>query len=182
MANTDRSRPGISQELLAVLRCTACRGLVEEHSKGLACSHCGLVFPEVNGVVRFVSMEYYAGSFGFQWKLYARTQLDNEQSRRSEQAFRRRTGFGPEDLAGKLVLDVGCGMGRLAEVATRWGARVVGIDLSAAAEVAAHNLVDREFVALQADVFALPFAPGTFDHIYSIGVLHHTPDCERAFK
>ena len=28
-------------------------------------------------------------------------------------------------------------MGRFAEVATRWGARVVGIDLSAAAEVAA---------------------------------------------
>src|SRR5439155_16573893 len=67
-------------------------------------------------------------------------------------------------------------------VATRWGARVVGIDLSAAAEVAATNLADREFIALQADVFALPFAPESFDVIYSIGVLHHTPDCEKAFK
>ena len=182
MANTHRSHPGISQELLAVLRCTACRGLVEEHSKGLACSHCGLVFPEVNGVVRFVSMEYYAGSFGFQWKLYARTQLDNEQSRRSEQAFRRRTGFGPEDLAGKLVLDVGCGMGRFAEVATRWGARVVGIDLSVAAEVAAANLASSSATVFQADVFQLPFADESFDYIYSIGVLHHTPDCQAAFK
>ena len=73
-------------------------------------------------------------------------------------------------------------MGRFAEVATHWGARVVGIDLSAAAEVAARNLADREFVALQADVFALPFAPESFDYIYSMGVLHHTPDCEKAFK
>ena len=73
-------------------------------------------------------------------------------------------------------------MGRFAEVATRWGARVVGIDLSAAAEVAAKNLADREFVAFQADVFALPFAPESFDIIYSMGVLHHTPDCEAAVK
>jgi SAM-dependent methyltransferase len=80
------------------------------------------------------------------------------------------------------VLDVGCGMGRFAEVATRWGARVVGVDLSAAAEVAARNLGGREFVALQADVFVLPFAPECFDYIYSMGVLHHTPDCEKAFK
>ena len=88
----------------------------------------------------------------------------------------------PEELKGKLVLDVGCGMGRFAEVATSWGARVVGIDLSAAAEVAAKNLADRDFVAMQADVFALPFAPESFDIIYSVGVLHHTPDCEAAVK
>jgi len=73
-------------------------------------------------------------------------------------------------------------MGRFAEVATKWGARVVGIDLSAAAEVAAKNLAARDFTAFQADVFALPFAPESFDLIYSVGVLHHTPDCEAAVK
>jgi len=73
-------------------------------------------------------------------------------------------------------------MGRYAEVATRWGAHVVGVDLSGAAEVAARNLKQREFAALQADVFELPFAPESFDYIYSIGVLHHTPDCEKAVK
>jgi len=114
--------------------------------------------------------------------VHARTQLDTAESNRSERAFRRRTGFRPEDLAGKLVLDVGCGMGRFADVATRWGAHVVGIDLSLAAEVAARNLADREATIFQADVFQLPFAPASFDYIYSIGVLHHTPDCEKAFK
>jgi SAM-dependent methyltransferase len=28
----------------------------------------------------------------------------------------------------------------------------------------------------------LPFAPESFDYIYSLGVLHHTPDCEAAFR
>ena len=146
----------------------------------MVCAGCSRKFPAVKGVVRFVDAERYAGSFGFQWHLFRQTQLDNETSRRSESDFRRRTGFEPEDLAGKLVLDVGCGMGRFAEVATRWGAHVVGVDLSLAAEVAEENLRDRQAVFFQADVFKLPFAPESFDHIYSLGVLHHTPDCKAA--
>lgn len=132
--------------------------------------------------MRFVDEQQYTGSFGFQWHVHARTQLDTAENHRSERAFRRRTGFHPADLVGKLVLDVGCGMGRFADVATRWGAHVVGVDLSLAAEVAARNLVGREATIFQADVFQLPFVPESFDVIYSIGVLHHTPDCERAFK
>ena len=34
---------------------------------------------------------------------------------------------------------------------------------------------------IQADLLRLPFAPGTFDAIYSIGVLHHTADTRTAF-
>jgi SAM-dependent methyltransferase len=58
----------------------------------------------------------------------------------------------------------------------------VAIDLSQAAEAAAANLKDRNATFFQADVFQLPFQPGSFDIIYSLGVLHHTPDCEQAFK
>jgi len=174
--------PGVAEEVLAILRCLDCQNSLNSEADGLVCTGCGRQYPLLNGVVRFVGAQEYAGSFGFQWKLYARTQLDNETSQKSERAFRRRTGFKPEDLAGKLVLDVGCGMGRFAEVATRWGAHVVGIDLSLASEVAAKNLADRDATIFQADVFKLPFAPESFDYIYSIGVLHHTPDCERAFK
>jgi len=35
---------------------------------------------------------------------------------------------------------------------------------------------------VQADLFKLPFRPGTFDVVYSIGVLHHTPDAKGAFE
>jgi SAM-dependent methyltransferase len=136
----------------------------------------------VNGVARFVEMNNYAGTFGFQWQHYPQTQLDASDFGESQEHFRRKTGLRPQELNGKLVLDVGCGMGRFAEVATRLGARVVGVDLSAAAEVAARNLSEREFVAFQGDVANLPFARESFDHIYSIGVLHHTPDCEKAVR
>lgn len=166
-------------DLMALLRCTACGSLLEQKEDDCYCSSCGKTFPSVRGVLRFVDAHNYADSFGYQWQEFSRTQLLPDFA---ELNFRSKTGLRVEDLKGKLVLDVGCGMGRFAEVATRWGARVVGVDLSAAAEVAARNLADRDFVAFQADVLALPFAPETFDCIYSIGVLHHTPDCEKAFK
>ena len=169
-------------DLLAILRCTTCRGTLETHDNRYVCRACKHSYPIEGDVVRFVPPQNYAGSFGFQWQRYARTQLDDASSRESERDLLRKTGFSPENLCGKLVLDVGCGMGRFAEVATRWGARVVGVDLSAAAEVAARNLADRRFAALQADVFCLPFVSESFDYIYSIGVLHHTPDCEQALK
>jgi SAM-dependent methyltransferase len=171
--------PSVSADLLALLRCTVCHSPLEDVERGCRCSACGKEFPGVRGLLRFVDANNYADSFGYQWRQFSRTQLRPEFSERN---FQRKTGLRKEDLSGKLVLDVGCGMGRFADVATRWGARVIGIDLSAAAEVAARNLANRNFVALQADVLALPFAPESFDCIYSIGVLHHTPDCERAFK
>ncbi|MGH9497052.1 MAG: methyltransferase domain-containing protein [Candidatus Sulfotelmatobacter sp.] len=173
---------GIADRVSSRLRCLDCQGHLDGGESSLVCVSCGRKYPIVDGVVRFVDEQQYAGSFGFQWKIYARTQLDTKESDRSESAFRRRTGFSREDLAGKLVLDVGCGMGRFADIATRWGAQVVGVDLSLAAEVAARNLAGREATIFQADVFRLPFAAESFDLIYSIGVLHHTPDCERAFK
>jgi 2-polyprenyl-3-methyl-5-hydroxy-6-metoxy-1,4-benzoquinol methylase len=173
----------LSADLQAILRCLKCgENLESDQAGGYACSACKRSYPNVNGIARFVDAQKYAASFGFQWHRYQKTQLDHDEIRESDRHFRMKTALRPEELEGKLVLDVGCGMGRFAEVATRWGARVVGIDLSAAAEVAAKNLSDREFVAFQADVFSLPFALESFDIIYSVGVLHHTPDCEAAVK
>ena len=169
-------------DLHALLRCPSCHGSLTAQDGGYACLTCARRFPRVRGVVRFVEEGSYADSFSYQWAKFDRTQLDHAKRSLSEQDLLDKTGLRPEDLKGKLVLDVGCGMGRFAEVATRWGARVVGIDLSTAVEAAARNLADRDFVAFQADVFSLPFAPETFDCIYSMGVLHHTPDCERAVK
>ena len=172
----------VPEHVLAILRCLSCHSPLRQEEENLLCTSCDRRYPVVKGVIRFVDAQLYARSFGFQWLTFRDTQLDTEQSRRSEADFRRRTGFKPEDLMGKLVLDVGCGMGRFAEVATRWGAYVVGIDLSLAPEAAVDNLAGRDATFLQADVFHLPFASESFDFIYSIGVLHHTPNCEQAFK
>lgn len=178
---TDALSSNIS--LIDILVCPTCRRDLQQQPESFRCESCSRVYPVVDGIPRFVNTEEYAGSFGYEWLKHATTQLDDDRSKESEETFRQKTGFTPADLQGNLVLDVGCGMGRFADVVSRWGGRVVGFDLSRAVEAAHKNLGARENVAiLQANVFHAPFREGVFDFIYSIGVLDHTPDCEKAFR
>jgi 2-polyprenyl-3-methyl-5-hydroxy-6-metoxy-1,4-benzoquinol methylase/uncharacterized protein YbaR (Trm112 family) len=176
---------------VALVRCPECRSRLDVQGDGehvgeilqgqLGCAN-GHSFPVIGGIPRFVGSEQYAENFGFEWNVHRKTQLDTATDRESEESFRLKTGFQPEDLAGKVVLDVGCGMGRFSDVASRWGATVVGVDLSTAVNAAYENLGARENVHIaQADVFHLPFDGPTFDFIFSIGVLHHTPNTKDAF-
>lgn len=167
------------------LKCLRCQSLdlVEKPDGGYECRACQASYPKVKNVRRFVGSEHYAGSFGYQWNRFSKTQLDSANgSTRSRDTFVEKTGWKLEDLRGKSVLDAGCGMGRFAEIAANAGADVHAIDLSLAVEAAAANLGARPNVSFyQADIFNLPFAEGSFDYIYSLGVLHHTPDTRRAF-
>ncbi|GJP09512.1 hypothetical protein NJB18001_38110 [Mycobacterium marinum] len=83
------------------------------------------------------------------------------------------------------VLDLACGNGTVsAWLARQTGAQVTGIDLSAvrianAQRLAADNpQLQLEFMASSAS--ALPFADGTFTHVFSQAVLYHVHDRERA--
>jgi SAM-dependent methyltransferase len=68
-------------------------------------------------------------------------------------------------------------------VAGSHGASVVGVDLSAAVVKAAALCAElADVLILQADLLDLPLDDGIFDLVYSIGVLHHTPDPRRGFK
>jgi SAM-dependent methyltransferase len=141
-------------------------------------------YPIIDGVPRFVKSDFYVRSFSFEWNTHDRTQLDiYRQDQPSEREFIAKTAFTPEFLSGKLVLDAGVGAGRYAELASRWGADVVGVDLSYAVEAAERNLGTRDNVWIaQADIAALPFRPNSFDVIFSIGVLHHTPNTRAYFN
>jgi SAM-dependent methyltransferase len=121
--------------------------------------------------------------FGMQWTMFAGTQLDSRTGQPiSRDRFVRTTGWTPDDLAGRRVLDVGCGSGRFTEVALSLGARVVAIDASVAARACKVNLASHpNLQVLQADLYALPFPPGTFDFVYCLGVLQHTADVRGAF-
>src|SRR5205823_4857105 len=89
----------------------------------------------------------------------------------------------PEFFPGKLGLDAGCGFGRHLHYAARYGAEMVGLDLSEAVLAAYRNNRDnRRAHIVQGDIYRPPFAQGTFDFVYSIGVLHHLPDPERGFR
>lgn len=174
-------------DLSGILICVRCGALLPPEGSwegtGTRCAGCGAEVPVIRGIPRFVASDAYTTSFSFEWNRHRKTQLDDTTTRESEETFRVKTGLSPEDVTGRLVLDVGCGMGRFADVVSRWGGNVVGIDLSLAVEAAHANLGGRENVRiLQADLFHLPFRPGTFDIVYSLGVLHHTPNCEKAFR
>jgi SAM-dependent methyltransferase/uncharacterized protein YbaR (Trm112 family) len=158
-------------------------GQPEVETGTLTCVSCSTSYPILRGIPRFVSSDQYVGSFSYEWNRWNRVQLDEaDGDDESERTFAEKTGFAPDDLRGKLVLDVGCGAGRFLDVASRWGARAVGVDLSFAVEASHKNLGHRPNVAvIQADVFRLPFRRESFDAVFSLGVLHHSRDTREAF-
>jgi ubiquinone/menaquinone biosynthesis C-methylase UbiE len=81
------------------------------------------------------------------------------------------------------ALEVGCGLGTDAVNFARAGARYTGIDLTEASIELARKRFAMEGLSGDlrvADAENLPFADNSFDLFYSHGVLHHTPDTERA--
>ncbi len=91
--------------------------------------------------------------------------------------------IGVEALAGKLVLDVGCGFGRHLYVASEAGAETVGVDLSGGADVARRNNRGHPRChVVQTDVFQRPLRAGRFDVVWSFGVLHHMPNPRAGFE
>jgi 2-polyprenyl-3-methyl-5-hydroxy-6-metoxy-1,4-benzoquinol methylase len=141
-------------------------------------------YPIRNGIPRFVEESSYADNFGMQWNTFRHTQLDSHSGHPvSADRFWSATGWTPEELKGQWVLDGGCGAGRFAEVALQAGAKVVAIDLSNAVDATSASLGHHPNLhVVQANLYALPFAPASFPFIYSLGVLQHTPDVERAFR
>lgn len=82
---------------------------------------------------------------------------------------------------GSRVLEAGCGVGAQTLTLARHspGAHIVSVDISpesvaaARRRVAAAGLTNVEF--LPGDLFQLPFAPGSFDHVFVCFVLEHLP-------
>src|SRR5438445_4709008 len=170
----------MKRSLLEIVRCPSCLAELqlsaaaetagEIDSGALACARCGREYEIAGQIPRFVSRDNYASNFGFQWNEFRRTQLDSHTGLPiSRRRFLAQTRWDEARLAGKLVLDAGCGAGRFAEVALALGATVVAIDYSTAVDAAWRNLAPHPRLhVVQADIYVLPFAPATFDFVYSL--------------
>ena len=92
---------------------------------------------------------------------------------------------GFSEYAGKDVLEIGCGVGTDLSQFAKNGANVTGIDLTEAAIELAKQRFDVMKLngnLLTADAENLPFKDNSFDLVYSFGVLHHTPNTQRAIN
>jgi ubiquinone/menaquinone biosynthesis C-methylase UbiE len=86
---------------------------------------------------------------------------------------------------GKRVLEIGVGLGTDFVRFARAGASVTGVDLTERAVGLVRRRLELEGLDADlrvADAESLPFEDGTFDRVYSWGVLHHTPETERAVR
>jgi SAM-dependent methyltransferase len=165
-----------------VLVCPRCGSDVAADGVGLRCAG-GHTIPVVRGIPRLIgraddSQRRTRETFGYQW-----TQFEVTDAAEDIPVLEAKIGKKLTDLAGALVLDAGCGSGRYARLAGEAGASVVGIDVSDAVEKARAQTAHLSNVAIvQGDLLDPPLKPASFDVVYSIGVLHHTPSTARAFE
>jgi SAM-dependent methyltransferase len=169
------AEPLLNADLIGLLRSPLSRSPMHVEGAELVADG-GERYPILKNVPRLAG-DPYVGSFGRQWNRY-----DVVRPEEDEATFEAKTGVAPGDLAGKLVLDAGCGGGRYARLLGERGARVLGIDLSSAVDKAAEMCAGLPNVQIvQGDILDPPVAEGAFDLVFSIGVLHHSPDPRRAF-
>ena len=174
--------------------CTACGnhfvfadGVHEEDGsvrKGeLVCCNCGVHYPVINGIPRFVPRDTYADSFGYQWNVHRRTQLDSYTGLPISRNRLFAVSRWPDHLKGEMILEAGSGAGRFTEVLLNTGAGVFSFDYSSAVEAnCKNNGVMPNLHLFQADIYHIPLPPCSFDKVICLGVLQHTPDPEGAFK
>jgi uncharacterized protein YbaR (Trm112 family) len=117
----------VKESLLSRLRCPACRGRLSlqdghweegEIKEGrLACGDCSETYPVRNYIPRFVGDDDYAVGFGFQWNRHARTQVDKFNGTSiSRDRFFAHTRWQSDELAGRQILEAGCGAGRFTQI------------------------------------------------------------------
>jgi len=170
------TEPALNPDLIGLLRSPRSKSPMRVEGDELVSADGTERYPIVKRVPRLAG-EAYVGSFGRQWNRYDVARTDEDAA-----TFEAKTGASPHALAGKRVLDAGCGGGRYAKLLGDHGANVLGIDLSSAVDKAAELCAGLPNVQIvQGDLLDPPVADEAFDMVFSIGVLHHSPDPRRAF-
>lgn len=145
---------------------------------------CGSDFAITGFVPRFVDRDQYATTFSSQ-RLYVRKHFQDYLADKSgDKQFLPTTGITTGNLQSGVTLEVGCGYGRFLDVVSRAGGEIIGVDLSSHSIELANDFVGARpnVHVVQCDLHAMPFRRNYFANVYSIGVLHHTPDTRQAFE
>lgn len=161
-------------------------GMTLIHSGEALVDDGGNSFPIVRGVPRICSQENYSESFGFQWNRFDKTQLDriDDGLDLSRDRLFSETGWEASALSGQSILEVGSGAGRFSKVILDYtNAHLYSVDYSDAVSANFKNngsIAPERFNLFQASVYDMPFEDNSFDKVFCVGVLQHTPDFERS--
>ena len=145
-------------------------------------------FPIVAGIPRICEPDNYTQNFGMQWNKFDVTQIDRPETglELSTNRFFAETGWTPEDLADQDVLEVGSGAGRFTQVVlANTKARLWSVDYSSAVEANLRNnaaIAPDRLKLFQSSIYEMPFPDGSFDKVFCLGVLQHTPDFEASVR
>lgn len=181
--------------------------LIKKDGKTLVASGRSAEYPIIDGIPRFVSKDLYEGcenescpgevqtasSFGKKWgeNSFKKLGMENEFEKKSlKEQFMAMLGCSTENdlydlLAGaERTLNGGCGVA-WSEYLFNYNPRTQRhcVDLSLAVEAAYENTKHMPNITVsQASILELPYPEDIFDIVYSDGVVHHTPDPERAVR
>lgn len=89
------------------------------------------------------------------------------------------------DIKGKKVLEIGCGMGFHSEILANYCGEYTGIDLTENAVKATKKRFELKGLkgkVINADAEKLPFPDNYFDFIWSWGVIHHSSSTGKCIK
>jgi 2-polyprenyl-3-methyl-5-hydroxy-6-metoxy-1,4-benzoquinol methylase len=145
----------------------------------------GLFLYLITGGIQMHTNKATSFNFGVNWHNYSAKYLDETELESALKSLAELVGV--ENITDKSILDIGCGSGIFTIAASKLGAiKVVGIDISKESiETSLSNkhrfLPDGNIEFLHKSVFDENIRQlGTYDMVYSWGVLHHTGDMWRA--
>jgi len=167
--------------------CPECLGelvLQDDDSESLCldCPECIKSYPQKNSIFRFVPLNNYSDSFGYQWNKFRETQLDSHTGKSISEDRLSKIFNWKDDLKDKKVLEAGSGAGRFTEVLVRSAGALYSFDYSSAVEANFINNKSAENLNIfQGDIFKIPFRDNSFDYVLCLGVIQHTPNPREAF-
>ncbi|KFD39649.1 class I SAM-dependent methyltransferase [Schleiferia thermophila] len=139
--------------------------------------------PIINYIPRFVSADGYSSAFGLQWKTFSCLQLDSYTGTEiSKKRILEALSHSLEWLHDKTVLEAGSGGGRFTEWLKKYCKELYTFDLSRAIEVNYQWNKADNVVFFQADILDIPLPDKSFDVVFCLGVIQHTPDSKKAIQ
>jgi SAM-dependent methyltransferase len=149
----------------------------------LACTSCSTTYPIRDGIPRFVSTVRET-SFARQWAEFHRVQRDSYTGTTwVRDLIATRTGWSPDHLRTKTVIECGCGSGNDTEILVEQAGTLVSFDYSSAVDYVPQEIRAKpNFLLVQGDMGAIPAAREAFDVVYCHRAIQHTPDPAASFE